>query len=292
MKKVTVAIVADTTSEINREIANEYRIRLVPLYINIDGTSYRETDIDLSWFCRNVNKWKNKDRLITSSAPSVGDFVNAYRELSKHADSVLAVCLSSKFSATFTSAVEAKKIVSGEIPDKSFEVFDTMTVCGAQMLITIEAARAAKAGMNLEEVVRHIDFITDRVNYISLSSDVSGMAKCGRLHRARVLAMPKVASTVLMQATKSTGGEHQPLGRYKTRKKAMERIFELVRERSGKGNLHIAINHADALTEAIELKDRALSQFQCKEVFICQSLPLVTYHEGIGNLKFSWWSKD
>ena len=291
MEKKTVAIAGDTTSEINEELAKAYEIKLVPLYLNIDGKSYRETEIDLSWFCRNVNKWKKENRPITSSAPSVGDFVNAYRELGKRADCVLAICLSSKFSATFTSAVAAKKIVSGEMPDKSFEAFDSMTVCGGQMLITIEAARAATAGKNLDEVINHIDSITDRVNYISLSSDVSGMAKCGRLHRAQTFATSKVASTALMQATRSTGGEHQPLGRYRTREKAMDRIFEIVRERSGNGKLHIAINHANAPTEAMELKDRALSLFQCEEVFICQSLPLVTYHEGIGNLKFSWWSE-
>lgn len=292
MKKLKVTIATDTTSEISEDIAKAYSIKLIPLYINIDGKSHRETEIDLDWFCRNVFKWKKEHRAITSSAPSVGDFVNAYRELSKRAESVLAICLSSKFSATFTSAVEAKKIVNGDIPDKSFQVFDSMTVCGAQMLIAIEASRAARTGKNLDEVLSHIDYITDRVNYISLSSDVSGMAKCGRLHQARIFATPKVASTVLMQATRATGGEHQALGRYRTRRKAIDMIFDIVRERSGNGKVHIAINHADALTEALELKNKAISLFSCREVFICQSLPLVTYHEGIGNLKFSWWSED
>ena len=287
-----VAIAADTTSEISEEIAQEYNIRLVPLYVSMDGKSYPENEIDLSWFCQNVPQWKKENKVITSSAPSVGDFVNAYRELSKQAEAVLAICLSSKFSATFGSALEAKKMVSGEIPGVTFEVFDTMTVCGAQMLITLEASRAAQAGGGLDEVLKHASSITDRVNYISLSSDVSNLAKCGRIHRARNLAGSKLVNTVLMQATRATGGEHRPLGRYSTRKKAMTRIIEIVKERSGSGKLHVAINHADALAEAIELKNRALSEFQCREIFICQSLPLVTYHEGVGNLKFSWWSED
>jgi len=160
------------------------------------------------------------------------------------------------------------------------------------MLITIEAARAAQAGKSLEEVLNRASYIAGRVNYFSLSSDVSSLAKCGRIHRARNLAESKVVNTVLMQATEATGGEHQPLGRYSTRKKATDRIMEIVKERSGSERLHVAINHADALDEAIALKNRALSQFQCREVFICQSLPVVTYHEGLGNLKFSWWSGE
>jgi len=104
-----VAIAADTTSEISQEIAKEHSIRLVPLYISMDGKSYPETEIDLPWFCRQVPQWRKEDKVITSSAPSAGDFVDAYRELSKQAGAVLAVCLSSKFSATYGAALEAKK---------------------------------------------------------------------------------------------------------------------------------------------------------------------------------------
>ena len=287
-----VAIAADTTSEISEEIAKEYDIRLVPLYINRDGRSYPENEIDLPWFYQKLPQWKEENKIITSSAPSVGDFVDAYRELSRQAMAVLAICLSSKFSATFSAALEAKKIVSNEIPNVAFEVFNTLTVCGAQMLIAIEASRAALAGNSLDEVIKRASAITEKVNYVNLSSDVSSLAKSGRIHKAKDLAKSKVINTVLMQATMATGGEHQPLGRYGTRKKAVDRVIEIVKERSGNGRLHVAINHADALEEAVELKNRALSEFQCREIFICQSLPVVTYHEGLGNLKFSWWSED
>lgn len=287
-----VAIIADTTSEISKEIAEEYNIRLVSLYISMNGKSHAESEIDLPWFCQKLPRWKKENKEITSSAPSAGDFVTAYRDLSKQAAAVLAVCLSSKFSATYNAALEAKRKVSSEIPDVTFEVFDTLTVCGAQMLVTIEASRAAQAGKSLDEVIKHAAYITERVNYINLSSDVSSLAKGGRIHKARSLARSKVSNTVLMQATMATGGEHQPLGRYSTRKKAMDKIIDIVKERSGSRKLHVVINHADALAEAIELKNRALSEFQCREIFICQVLPVVTYHEGLGNLKFSWWSED
>ncbi len=287
-----VAIATDTTSEISREIANNYHIRLVPLYIHLDGKSFLENEIDLSWFCKQLPRWKKENRVITTSAPSVGDFLDAFRELSRQAEAVLAVCLSSKFSATFGSALEAKKIAGGEMPDVAFELFDTLTVCGAQMLIALESAKAAAAGRSLNEVVKHASYITERVNYINLSSDVSNLAKCGRIHRARNLAGSKVANTMLMEATMATGGEHKALGRYSTRKKALERIVEIMKERNGNRRLHVVINHADTLSEAEELRDKILSTFRCCEMFICQSLPVVTYHEGLGNLKCSWWSED
>jgi fatty acid-binding protein DegV len=55
------------------------------------------------------------------------------------------------------------------------------------------------------------------------------------------------------------------------------------------GKLHVAINHADVLAEAEQLKEKAESQFNCAEVFISNIGPLVTIHTGLGTRAFSWW---
>jgi len=290
MKKVAIA--ADTSIQMSKEMATEFSIQLVPMHVIIDGKSYRENEIDLPWFCRELPQWNEQEQVITTSAPSAGDFLDAYRELSKTAKAVLALCVSSKFSATFSSALLAKKIASDEMPDVAFEAFDSLTVGGAQMLITIEASRAAAAGRSLDEVIECANYTSAKINCVSLSSDVSNLAKFGRIHEAKSLAEAKVTNTALMEATMATGGKHQPLGRYTTRKKALDRIVEIMSERSGDGRLHVAINHADAIPEAEELKNRVLSEFRCEEIFICQLLPLMTYHEGLGNLKLCWWSED
>lgn len=287
-----VAIVTDTASQVSRGIATEFGIKTVSLHVTIGGKSYREDEMDLPWFCKELPRWQEEGTPITTSAPSAGDFLDAYRELSGTAKAVLAVCISSRFSATFQSAQLAKKIASDEIPDETVEVFDTMTVCGAQMLIAIEAAREALAGKELDQVIGRAERIRARVNCVSLSSDVSNLVKYGRIHGAKFLAEAMVANTALMEATMATGGEHKPLGRYATRTKALDRMIDIVKERSGGGGLHVAINHADASSEAEELKGRVSSEFRCQEIFISQSMPLVTYHEGLGNLKLCWWGDE
>ena len=118
------------------------------------------------------------------------------------------------------------------------------------------------------------------------------MAKGGRIHKARPWASSKITNTVLLEADASTGGEHKPLARCKTKGQMLETLFELVRQRSGGKKLHVAIDHADAPAEAEELKKKALSQFQCVEVFINQILPVVTSHTGVGTRVFSWWGEE
>lgn len=290
MKKV--AIMADTVSELTKELADEYNIKLVPITIIIDGKEYPETEIDRDWYYEQLPKWKAADKVPTSSSASIGFFLESYRELSQQAEAILCITYSSKFGMMFNTATQAKKMAEEELPQTTIEVVDSCTVCGAQMLIAVEAARAAAAGKSLAEVVEVANNMVKRVNNITLMDDLSLLAKGGRIHKVRPWAGSKITNTVLVGATVATGGEHKPIARCKTKGQALKTLFDIVRERSGNGKLHVAINHADALVEAEELKELASSRFPCAEVFITPLYPLVTHHTGVGTRVFNWWSED
>jgi DegV family protein with EDD domain len=280
----------DTVSEITKELADEYSIKLVPVTIIIGGKAYPETEIDLAWYYEQLPKWKAEDKVPTSSSASIGYFLEAYRELSQQAQAILCITYSSKFGMMFNTAMQAKKMAEEELPQTAIEVVDSCTVCGAQMLIALEAARAAAAGKSLPEVVEVANKMVKRVNNVSLMDDLSLLAKGGRIHKVRPWAGSKVTNTVLIGASAATGGEHRPIARCKTKGQALKTLFDAVKERSGNGKLHVAINHADALVEAEELKELASSRFPCAEVFITPLYPLVTHHTGVGTRVFNWWS--
>jgi len=287
-----VAVITDTVSELTKELADEYNIKLIPLTIIIDGKAYPETELDREWYYEQLPKWKAADKVPTSSSASIGQFLEAYRELSQQVEAILCITYSSKFGMMFNTAMQAKKMAEEELPQTAIEVIDSLTVCGALMLVALEAARAAAAGKSLPEVVEIANKTVKKVNNVTLMDDLSLLAKGGRIHKVRPWAGSKVTNTVLVGASAATGGEHRPVARCKTKGQALKTLFDTVRERSGGGRLHVAINHADALVEAEELKEKALSQFQCAEVFITPLYPLVTHHTGVGTRVFNWWSED
>jgi len=287
-----VAVITDTVSELTKELADEYNIKLIPLTIIIDGKAYPETELDREWYYEQLPKWKAADKVPTSSSASIGQFLEAYRELSQQVEAILCITYSSKFGMMFNTAMQAKKMAEEELPQTAIEVIDSCTVCGALMLVALEAARAATAGKSLPEVVEIASKTVKKVNNVTLMDDLSLLAKGGRIHKVRPWAGSKVTNTVLIGASAATGGEHRPVARCKTKGQALKTLFDTVRERSGGGRLHVAINHADALIEAEELKEKALSQFQCAEVFITPLYPLVTHHTGVGTRVFNWWSED
>ena len=277
----------------SQEIADEFNIKLAPLCVILDGKTYPETEIDLAWFYKQIPIWKKAGKMPTTSSVSPGYFLEAYRELSQKAEAILYIGHSSKFGMSPIAGMQAKKIAEEELPQTPIEVIDCYTVAGAQMLIALEATRAAATGKSLPEVVELVNNMIERVNYIHLSDDLSLLAKGGRIHKARAWADSQITNTALLEASISTEGEMKPLARCRTRHQALEKLFETVKERNGNGKLHLAINHVDALSEADQLKELTLSRFSCAaEVFVTPVYPLITTHVGLGAVDFSWWGES
>ncbi len=288
-----VAIMTDTVSYMPEEIANKYNITIIPTYVIINGESHPENQLDLVKFYEKVPKWKEEDKLPTTSSPSPDDFTRAYRKLSKDHESIVYIGYSKNLGMTVQSALLAKKLVKDELAKTKIEVLDSMSWGGAQMMITLEIARAANAGSDRKEVLKLANDMITKVNLIMLADNLYYLAKGGRIHKkARPWADSKISNTAILKLDASTGGEHRPLARCKTKGQTLETLFDLVKQRSGGKKLHVAIDHADALAEAEQLKEKALSQFQCEEVFISNIGPLVTIHTGLGTRVFCWWSED
>lgn len=286
------AIVTDTNSLMTRELAKEYNVRLVPLYVTIAGKSYPENEVNLAEFYRDLPKWKQENRLPTTDAPNVADFQRAFRELGRKAKGIVYVGYSSKLGIAVSSAAQAKTRLKEESIETEVEVIDTHTGCGAQMLITLEAARAASAGQRLPQVIEVCKKIRDRVSFIFLADNLYYLAKGGRIHRARPWAASTISNTVLLEMDMSTGGQNTPVARCRTKGQALKTLFDLVKQRAGNKVIHVAIDHADAPAEAEELKDKVSSKFKCAEVYVNQMQPVLTTHTGVGSRIVSWWSED
>ena len=288
----SVAVVTDTNSLMTKDIAREYDIGLVPLYISIDDKSYPEDEINLTSFYQNLLKWKQDNKLPKTAAPSVADFMEVFKKLGQQAKGIIYIGYSRHLGIAIDSALQAKAKLTDELPDTKIEVVDSATGCGAQMLITLQTARSAASGKNFDEVLQVCQGIMRKVNFIFLADNLYYLMKGGRIHRARPWASSKVSNTVLLEMDMSTGGQNTPVARCKTKGQALRTLFDLVRRRSGDKKIHVAIDHADAEVEAQELKDKVTSQFKCVEVYINQMRPVLTTHTGVGSRILSWWSED
>lgn len=284
-----IAVMTDTVSYMPEEIAGEYRVTQIPTHIIIDGETYLENQLDLPKFYAKIPKWKQQNNLPTTSSPSPDDFVKAYRQLAEDHESIIYIGYSKHLGMTVNSALLAKDLIKDELAHTHIVVLDTKSWGGAQMLVTIEVARAVAAGEKTNQVLKVANNIIDKVNLVILSDNLYYLAKGGRIHKARPWADSKISNTVLLRLDSSSEGQTTPLARCRTKGEALKTLFDLVQRTGTNGRLHVAINHADALIEAEQLKEKVISQFQCHEVFMSNIGPLVTIHTGLGTRAFSWW---
>src|SRR5215210_7589768 len=106
------AIVADTTSYLPPELTERHGVQLVSLYVGLEGKQERESEIsDYDDFYRRL---RESGEAVTTSQPSVGDFISVYEPLLAAGGEIVSVHISAGISGTFDSANQAKERLASE----------------------------------------------------------------------------------------------------------------------------------------------------------------------------------
>ncbi|MBE0415324.1 MAG: DegV family protein [Dehalococcoidia bacterium] len=270
MKKV--AITTDSSCCIPQELVSKYDIYVLPLLIIYGDKSYRDgIDMSPNEVYRIMRK---REELPTTSIPSAGDFLEAYRQLSKKAESILCVTVSAQLSKTFDTALLAKEMAKDEIPNTAIEVIDSRSVAGGLGFIVLEAAKAAKEGADLAQVAEAARNMMPRINLIGTASAWMGSV----LSIKPIIEVP------------TTTGVVEAVERARTKPKAVKRLLEIMAERVGESPVHVIVHHAGVPEEGEELKARVASQFNCVELYLTEFTPAMGVHTGPGLLGIAFYA--
>jgi DegV family protein with EDD domain len=146
-------IVTDSATDTQMLQNEELKVKIVPLKVNLGEKSYRDgMDISADDFYKEL---ETSSELPITSQPSVGEFVEVYRQAAKEDPDILSIHMSSGLSGTVNSARAAAKLV----PEANITVFDTKTlsaVCGWQVQV---AFNAIKAGWSMERIIAKLEEI-------------------------------------------------------------------------------------------------------------------------------------
>ncbi|OGO20646.1 MAG: hypothetical protein A2Z15_01095 [Chloroflexi bacterium RBG_16_50_11] len=273
-----VAIVTDTTACVPQEQVAKYDIEVVPVPLIINEKTYRDgIDITPTEFYAILRKAK---RLPTTSASSPSPYLEAYRNASRKADNILCLTEPSKFSAMYNSARTAMETAKDILPNVNIEVIECVTAAAGQGLVALAAARAAAAEKTPDEVKQIINSVMSRVNLFATLDTLQYLAKSGRVPQAAALV-----NSILNIKPVFTLNHANPhtVGLPRTMKSAINHILKLMEEAvKREQQLHVAVMHADAIKEAVILKDMILSKFDCKEIYITEFTPVMGVHTGPG----------
>jgi DegV family protein with EDD domain len=282
-----VAVLTDSTCCLPQDLLEKYDISLVPLMILYEGKSYRDgIDMNPGEVYKIMRRRKN---LPSTSVPSAGDFLNAYRQLSQKAESILCITLTGLQSKTFDTALLAKEMAKEEIPNTTIEVIDSRAVAGALGFIVLEAARIASRGVELAQAIEAARSMMDKVNFLAMLDTLFYLARTGRIGRAAAWAGSLLNMKPIVEHSPAIG-ETTPLARPSTRPKAIKYMLEVMSQRAGESRVHAIVHHADELEEGEKLKAEIGSRFHCAELHLTEFTPVMGVHAGPGLIAISFYA--
>jgi len=271
-----LAILTDSTAYLPQRLIEEHPIHVIPLQIHCDETTYRDgVDLTPDQF---YTKLSNGCPVPTTSQPAVGDFLEAYQELAQEYSGVLVILISSGISGTVDSALTAAE----EVQDLAIEVVDSRITSAGLALIVGAAARAIKAGADLQQAAQTAHRVADRMHTYFVVDTLEYLHKGGRIGGAsRYLGAALQIKPIL---TFDERGQIDALDRIRTKKKALDRLLELVQEGANGQPIHAGVVHAQAPEEAERLRSRLEDRFKCLEVETYELSPVIGTHVGPGTL--------
>ena len=272
-----VGIITDTTNCLPPELIRELEIRIAPMTYTMEGKTYRDgVDITRDDFYK---IFKNLTQPTYTTGVTIKDFLEAFRKTGETTSDILAIVISGGLSATYKAALSAKELMQSEAPGIKIEVLDSRTVLGALGFIVLEAARGAKAGMDLNQVLEIAKNMMPRVRWMFMVESLKYLIKCGRA--------PKVGGWVgeMLNVKPILGmsgpaGVVQPIERIRGRDKAIVRMIELAKKDIGEKPAHLIIHFAEMAEEGEKLKKLIFPQINSVEVYVSEFTPIMMLSTG------------
>lgn len=265
-----VAIVTDSVADLPPQVAEEFGITVVPLMVRFGTDIYRDgLDLTPDQF---YEKLKTSKVLPATSVPPPAAFADAYDKLAEKTNEILVVTLTSKLSATYQVALQAVGLMKKKC---RVEVLDSQWAVMAEGFIAIAAAKAARAGASLDEVLNVAHRTMGRVGILAAFDTLEYLERGGRIGKAQAFlgSLLKINPVIGLK-----DGEVYPYARERSRAKAIERLYDFVT--SFKNVEAVAVEYATYLGEVNRLVERFRTNYPQIPIYLSRATPVIGTHTG------------
>ena len=277
-----IAIVTDSTAYLPPEAVQKYNIHVLPLKLHWKGETYLDgVEIKPRDFYTQLG---NGAPIPTTSQPAMSEFLDIYTDLAEQYEGILVPLISSGISGTVSSAQAAAK----EFDQVPVEVIDSRITSGGLALVVLAACRAIESGAGLSEAARVARSVSERVRAYFVVDTLEYLHKGGRIGGAsRYLGSALRIKPIL---TFTEEGTIDALERIRTKRKAIERLLELIKEHADGRPIHAGVVHAHAEDALQELTTQLNGCVSCKELQQYELSPVIGAHVGPGTLGVTFYT--
>ena len=263
-----IKIVTDSSVTIEPEVAKELDITIVPLSVMVDGVVYSDADLEEGEFLRLMQSSRN---LPKTSQPPVGVFADVFEQLAEDGAQIISIHMSHALSGTVEAARQGATLANADVT-----VVDSSFTDQAMKFQVTEAAKLAKEGVSLEEILAKIEEVKEKTElYIGLST-LENLVKGGRIGRVSGLISSLLNIRVIMQMK-----DHQlePIVKGRGAKTFKKWLDDLTASLQNKQVAEIGISYAGGPELAQEMKE-SLQPYVKKPISVLETGSIIQTHTG------------
>ncbi|KQS66186.1 DegV family protein [Modestobacter sp. Leaf380] len=269
------AVVTDSTAYLPAELVDGLGITVVPLYVVLTGRSGREgLDVSPGDVARSLAV---RGQHVTTSRPTPGDFVAAYRRcLDAGASRIVSVHLSRELSGTW----DAARLAAGQVGEHVVSVVDSRSAAMGTGFAALAAARTAATGAGRDEVDAVARETAASTSTLFVVDTLEHLRRGGRIGSAAALLGTALAVKPVLHVD---DGRIVALEKVRTTSRAVARMVQRVVDTAGDRPVSLAVHHLAAPERAQQLADELIRRVpQLRELFVSELGAAIGAHVGPG----------
>lgn len=271
-----VKIITDSTCDLNQKEIDELEIEVIPLHVTYKGKTLDDgIDITVDELYKLVEKEKE---LPKTSAITIMEFAEYFKKWVQRGYDVIYTGISGAMSSTLNNASLAASELGCE---ENVRAIDSKNLSTGIGLIVLKAAKMAKDGKELNEIVSYMEDVRERVRSQFFIDTFEYLYKGGRCSSmARIFgSVLKIKPIIAVRDGKMSVAQ-KPLGH----KKARSSLLEIIKH--DLDNLDpdvVMVTHSMADEDAVYLEEE-LHKMGIKNVMQTKAGCVISSHCGPGTI--------
>lgn len=218
-------IVTDGSCDLPPELCREKDIDVVPFYVSFGSEDYQKEIVDMPIRTFYDKMVADPATFPKSSMPSVQDYADVFKPIVAEGKAVICICITTKFSGSYQSAMNARAMLMESYPDARITVMDSTINTVLQGIFVLEAARMYEAGLSYEKVVEELEAIKSTGRIFFTVGNIDYLKHGGRIGKLAGLAGSMLGIRPLITLKE---GEIFSSGLARSRRKSLEKVYELL----------------------------------------------------------------
>ena len=253
-------IISDGSCDLPPELTKEKDIIVVPFYVSFDDEHYQKEIVEIEirdFYQKMVDESKVYPK---SSMPSTQDYIDAFLPVVKQKIPIICICITTKFSGSMQSAINAKNMLLEDYPDARIAVIDATVNTVLQGQYVLEAVRMRDNGAGYEETINRLEEIKSTGRIFFTVGNMEYLKHGGRIGKVAGIAGSVLGIRPVITLKQ---GEIFPSGIARSRKKSMDKTIDLIinyleEQKEPIDHFSVAVGYGYDYEEAVAYRDTVL----------------------------------